>query len=763
MSSSPSLSVILFPSNEATLGRALDALAAQTIESDRFEVVVTGWSDASLHDLSRGRDVTVRSVAPATSTGTAANRAIAGASGALVLLLSDTIELGRESLAAHAGAHDEAGRRQRLVVESIAPADARTLFGSFMQATIDGPLPSLDDGGVEPMRIRWGSPLSMPRDLCVALGGLVEGARLDPILLTELEVRARREGCEVRRLACTGSVSQRLADLDTCCRDAESIGAALPALYDRHPESAAFTDLGTLLVAPVTAARLRTRVGELAALERGWLTSDRTRPGAAVELERVLRALTEGWHDVLTSSLALGVQQSRARAWPLDGVRRRQWLNVKDRSSSAETGPSARLGNPRQLQGLRIVAADSLLEPLVAAGRPAERLVRGPSGGWHLYAQFDHRPTADERSLTVTVDYLDNDRVVWGLEYDSRDASFQLASERPGAFKPAPMTVTNADSGEWRSARFTLADWRFERGCHGADFRVILLDVPGSGLIVHRVSVVMDGHASALEPPIAPDLTPQSFPTADDPAATVIVPVHNRLVYTAACLHALAESSRTPFEVVVVDNGSDDGTPEFLRQCTGVRGIGRARNDGFAVACNDGAALARAAVLVFLNNDTLPLPGWLDALLSALSSHPAIAVAGAKLLFPTDQALVQHAGMTLDGLQPVHRGIFAPPTHRSVCRSRVVPAVTGACLAIATREFRDAGGFDTGFLNGYEDVDLCLRLLQRRRLTYYCAESVLFHHGAISAGRFAHEDRNRTRFLERWGSALPALLPTTAE
>ena len=114
--------------------------------------------------------------------------------------------------------------------------------------------------------------------------------------------------------------------------------------------------------------------------------------------------------------------------------------------------------------------------------------------------------------------------------------------------------------------------------------------------------------------------------------------------------------------------------------------------------------------------------------------------------------------MTVDGLQPVHRGMFAPASHPSVCHSMLVPAVTGAALAIAAREFVDAGGFDTGFQNGYEDVDLCLRLLTRGRLTFYCAQSVLFHHGAISAGRFAQEERNRLRFLARWGSALPMLL-----
>ena len=754
----PVISVILLPSSDRALRRALRALARQTLARGRFEAVVAGWSDALPADAAA---VPIRVVPPAASRGAAANRALEQAGAALVMFLPDVVEIGADALARHVEAH---AASRCLCLEPVeGPAGRPSLLSRFMEVLIEAPLRPGGDDAV-PMRLRWQTPLSMPRDACVAAGGLSPDAALDAVLLDDLEIRARGTGIEVIRLDPGGTASGRFADLASCAAEATAIGRALPALYETHPASAGWTDLGTLLVVPVDPDRLHARTEELADLERTWLASDPAGAGEDLTFDRVLQTLTDGWWDVLTGSLAHGVQQAPAGYWPQDPALKRQWLAAS--GAAAQSGPTARLGNPRQLHGVRVVAADSVLEPIVVAGRRAERMLQGPSGGWHLYVQLDHRPVPDDRPLVVEVEYLDSEHVLWGLEYDSRDTDFQLGAERAGAFKRAAHSITNEDSGEWRTARFTLDDWRFERGCHGADLRLIVLDAPGSGLVVHRVSLLFDAATADEEPalkgrpadePPHTDLTATHFPIAASPAASIVIPVHDRVGYTAACLRALAGSARVPFEVVVVDNGSRDGTAALLRQCDGVRRLDRQENDGFAVACNAGAAAARAPVVVFLNNDTLPVPGWLDALIVALEARPHVAVAGAKLLFPTAQALVQHAGMTLDGFQLVHRGLFAPPAHPSVSHSRLVPAVTGACLAIRTREFQQAGGFDPGFQNGYEDVDLCLRLRARGRVAYYCAQSVVFHHGAISAGRFAHEDRNRTRFLARWGSALPML------
>src|SRR5207253_290949 len=99
-------------------------------------------------------------------------------------------------------------------------------------------------------------------------------------------------------------------------------------------------------------------------------------------------------------------------------------------------------------------------------------------------------------------------------------------------------------------------------------------------------------------------------------------------------------------EVIVVDDASSDSTPDVVRGFGGrVRGIRHDTNQGFASSCNDGAAGADGEFLVFLNNDTIPKPGWLDALVHYVDEHPDVAVVGSKLLFPNDT--IQHAGVVI--------------------------------------------------------------------------------------------------------------------
>jgi hypothetical protein len=117
------------------------------------------------------------------------------------------------------------------------------------------------------------------------------------------------------------------------------------------------------------------------------------------------------------------------------------------------------------------------------------------------------------------------------------------------------------------------------------------------------------------------------------PRASIVIPVYNQFAHTLACLRALAaHPPRASFEVVVVDDGSSDDTEVSLPQVTGLRYHRRAVNGGFIAACNDGASLARGDYLVFLNNDTIPQPGWLDALLHTFDEHPDCGLAGSQLL-----------------------------------------------------------------------------------------------------------------------------------
>jgi GT2 family glycosyltransferase len=233
---------------------------------------------------------------------------------------------------------------------------------------------------------------------------------------------------------------------------------------------------------------------------------------------------------------------------------------------------------------------------------------------------------------------------------------------------------------------------------------------------------------------------------------SIVIPVHGKVELTRSCLEWLQRDVRDnpEIEVIVVDDGSADGTREAVDQVDGVALVTHDEPLGFAAACNDGAAEARGDYVLFLNNDTEGQDRWLDHLVSYADDHPEAAAVGAKLLYPN--ATIQHAGIVFsDDLLPRHVYRGFPKGHAAVSRSRPFRAVTAASMLIHRHAFAESGGFDVGFANGFEDIDLCLRLGATGHEIHYCAESVLVHDEAATRGDDADAfQRNADRYLERW-------------
>jgi GT2 family glycosyltransferase len=235
---------------------------------------------------------------------------------------------------------------------------------------------------------------------------------------------------------------------------------------------------------------------------------------------------------------------------------------------------------------------------------------------------------------------------------------------------------------------------------------------------------------------------------------SIVIPVHGLAEVTRQCLNRLLVEvpPDCDHEIIVVDDASRDGTLAMLAEYgTAIRVVAHERNQGFSHACNSGAEVAAGRHLVFLNNDTIPLAGWLDALVHHAEAHPLAAIVGSKLLYP--DGTIQHAGMVFDAdrhPQHIYRGFAAD--HPAVNRSRPFRMVTGACMLISRATYEVAGGFDTAFVNGYEDVDLCLRVGAFGREVHYCHESVLIHLESVSEGRTARDCANHDQFSRRWKS-----------
>jgi GT2 family glycosyltransferase len=243
------------------------------------------------------------------------------------------------------------------------------------------------------------------------------------------------------------------------------------------------------------------------------------------------------------------------------------------------------------------------------------------------------------------------------------------------------------------------------------------------------------------------------------PQLSVVIPVYNNWWLTRRCLReldGLRGATGIRFETLVVDNASSDETPSAIAEFPGVRYIRHETNENFAGACNSGARAAQTPLTLFLNNDAYPLGNALAPLVTAFE-RDEVAIAGGALFF--EDGATQAAGLALlpnDHWHYLSRNL----TSDDVSRSRDALAVSGAAMAVRTRWFLDQGGFDESFVNGFEDVDLCMRAREQGHVIAYVAEARFAHYEAASAGRFDREAENEKRFYERWRAGM-AQLPRT--
>lgn len=244
-------------------------------------------------------------------------------------------------------------------------------------------------------------------------------------------------------------------------------------------------------------------------------------------------------------------------------------------------------------------------------------------------------------------------------------------------------------------------------------------------------------------------------------AFSIIIPAWNLWETTLACLRSLAaqdEGEALLAEVLIVDNGSTDATATELAAAgealfgSRFTRLRLEENLGFAAGCNAGARAARGSLLLFLNNDTTVASPWLAPLHEALQND-GIGAAGPLLLYPDGRN--QHCGIcfSLFG-NPGHLYARFPGSHPALRRPHALQAITGACLALRRADFDACGGFDEGYRNGYEDMDLCFALRRRGLALRVVPESVVIHHEGRTPGRKAHNEANADLFAARWGDVV---------
>ncbi len=269
--------------------------------------------------------------------------------------------------------------------------------------------------------------------------------------------------------------------------------------------------------------------------------------------------------------------------------------------------------------------------------------------------------------------------------------------------------------------------------------------------------------------PLAP-FAPFALATAETPRASIVIPVYGAFAHTLACLRAIAaHPPLAPFEVVVVDDASPDDSLERLRAIGGLRVHARPTNGGFIAACNDGAALARGEYLVFLNNDTVPQPGWLDALLATFDTVADAGLVGARLVYP-DGRLQEAGGVVFADGSGWNYGRFDDPDGCRYGYLRDADYLSGAAIAIPRALFQRLGGFDARYAPAYyEDTDLAFAVRAAGLRTLYQPAATVVHDEGTSSGTDtasgpkAAQVRNQQVFADKWRDALQSQLPAGSE
>ncbi|MFL5675950.1 MAG: glycosyltransferase family 2 protein [Chloroflexota bacterium] len=264
--------------------------------------------------------------------------------------------------------------------------------------------------------------------------------------------------------------------------------------------------------------------------------------------------------------------------------------------------------------------------------------------------------------------------------------------------------------------------------------------------------------------------------TAVDHGPLVSIVILNRdgRDHLERCLRGLATTRYRDIEVIVVDNGSIDGSPELAETFPlpfPIRVIRNRTNRSFSDANAAGVAVATGEFVCFLNNDIDPVhDDWLGYMVETLTSRGAAAV-GARLIYPRHRGgaragqdlpdlSLQHAGVEFDrGLGVPHARVLGAgedPLGQRAAEVAERPALTAACLVVRLDSFRGVGGFSPEYDYGIEDVDLCLKLRAAGGRLIYDGRAALWHHE--SATRAADEDRfaarvkaNRAAFVDLWG------------
>ena len=430
----------------------------------------------------------------------------------------------------------------------------------------------------------------------------------------------------------------------------------------------------------------------------------------------------------------------------------------------------------------------------VHAGHSASRavvenaLAELPANETRIVGRTAHDSTVQDREAALLT--AQNALTAMQDEHESNTASWRTAMDEADANAAAARRHIAHLEGE-HARLVNSASWRFTRPLRGAAraARRVIHVARVFARLAARAPVVLPGAMARLrrgglrsvrerlmqelrppqpaltlalpsvEPPRIVALTVPT--TLGLPALSIVIPVYGQHETTFACLQSIAKYPPSlPFEIIVMDDASPSPASAALSEVSGIRIIRAAENRGFIGNVNAGVEQARGEWLIILNNDTVLLPGAIDALINTFAEHNNVGLVGAKLL--NADGTVQEAGGILwrDGSAwNWGRGQDREDPRFNFVRD--ADYCSGAALAVRRELFNELGGFDLHYAPAYyEDTDFAFRVRAHGLRVLYQPAAEIFHLEGVSHGRDensgikAYQVSNARKFFERWQDTL---------
>lgn len=256
------------------------------------------------------------------------------------------------------------------------------------------------------------------------------------------------------------------------------------------------------------------------------------------------------------------------------------------------------------------------------------------------------------------------------------------------------------------------------------------------------------------------------FPQYDEPQVSIVIPAYNQIEYTYACLDSILKNTKdVTYEVILADDVSTDGTKELPMYVKGVHIVRNTANMGFLRNCNHAAETARGKYILFLNNDTQVMEGWLSSLVELIESDASIGMVGSKLIYPNG-ALQEAGGIIWNDGSGWNYGKGDDYTKPQYNYVRDVDYISGASIMLSTALWKQIGGFDEHFAPAYcEDSDLAFEVRKAGYRVVYQPKSVVIHFEGVSNGTDVnsttglkkYQVENSKKLKEKWKTEMKAL------